>query len=69
MALPTKSTCDPTKSNEDPFMARGRAAQSQRAAARLLGWTEKNVLHGTSSLFRVTDFKKAGGKDSGGACG
>lgn len=33
----TKSMCDPTNSNEDPFVACGKVAQSQRAAVHLLG--------------------------------
>lgn len=35
VALP-KSMCEPTNSNEDPFRACGKVAQSQRAAVRLL---------------------------------
>lgn len=46
----------PTKSNEDPFMACGKGAQSQRAAVHLLGWREKNVLPRIFSHFRVTEF-------------
>lgn len=35
MALP-KSMCEPTNSNEDPFRACGKVAQSQRSAVHLL---------------------------------
>lgn len=53
----TKSMCDPTTSNEDPFVACGKVAQSQRAAVHLLGSKEKNVLYSTFSHFGVTEFQ------------
>lgn len=56
MALP-KTMCDPTSSNEDPFMACGKVAQSQRAAVHLLGSMEKNMLYRIFSHFKVTEFQ------------